>query len=155
VLLRERRRWQHVAGDVEDARRMQVLHDQRRDLAEGSELLLAAPVAEPWRIAGGEIQGLQLAIAGVASCLVEAEDLALEVTQDRLDAEAVGALLGADRELDRLDDLALAVLRKAIVLADDRDPAEIELRVGGIALDQLRQQIRFFTGEVRRQHGAE
>ena len=73
VLLRERRRRQHVLRDVADRRRQQILHDQQRHLLQRLRLLLADPAARPRRIAGRQVQRLHSPLAGVAHDVVEAE----------------------------------------------------------------------------------
>ncbi len=72
--------------------------------------------------------------------------------QHRLDAAAVWTLLGANRELDRLDRPALAILGIGVVLADHRHRAERQACVRRQTLEPLGQQVRLFTRQKRRQH---
>ena len=60
------------------------------------------------RVAAGQADRLELAASAASTASANGIDLALEVLEDRLDAAAVRALLGVDRELRRLDRVAAA-----------------------------------------------
>ena len=149
VLLERRRRGKHDLRRSREQRREQVLGDER---------CRRFPVRVQRRfevflhgVAADEPHGRDV----LANHIRERDHRTLEVVQHRFDALAIGALLGADRELRGLDRVALYVLRVAVVFTDDGHRAEYEASGLRVARERQREEERFLHREERREYDRE
>src|SRR5690606_4517165 len=108
--------------------------------------------------ATGEVEGVERLFGGESSEVIEGDDFPLEVPEDAVDAVAVRALLGVDRERPGDDERSVAGAAGSLIgaegpvlsLGGDR----AEHQQGGIAesLDVGGEQVGFLDRQERREY---
>ena len=97
---------------LQNRRRQNILHDHRFDLAERLGLYLADPA---FRISTHQIDRAELACGRQTKQLFEWHHVAGKMLKHQFHARSIWSLLSVNRKLNRLNYVALNILRELIV----------------------------------------